>query len=55
MPPEDKICFFRGLKNAIVIPAVGMSYGPENVPYNKAPVLGDRSLASCLSEDNVDG
>jgi len=23
MPPDDKICFFRGLKNVIVLPAVG--------------------------------
>jgi hypothetical protein len=22
-PPEDKICFFRGLKNVVVFPAVG--------------------------------
>jgi len=22
-PPEDKICFFRGLKNVVVLPAVG--------------------------------
>ena len=23
-PPDDKICFFRGLKNVVVLPAVGM-------------------------------
>ena len=22
-PPQDKICFFRGLKNVVVLPAVG--------------------------------
>ena len=22
-PPEGKICFFRGLKNVVVLPAVG--------------------------------
>jgi hypothetical protein len=22
-PPADKICFFRGLKNVVVLPAVG--------------------------------
>jgi hypothetical protein len=22
-PPEDKICFFHGLKNVVVLPAVG--------------------------------
>ena len=22
-PPEDKICFFRGLKNVVVLPADG--------------------------------
>jgi hypothetical protein len=22
-PPEDKLCFFRGLKNVVVLPAVG--------------------------------
>jgi hypothetical protein len=22
-PPKDKICFFRGLKNVVVLPAVG--------------------------------
>ncbi|KAF8259784.1 RNA dependent RNA polymerase-domain-containing protein [Lactarius quietus] len=37
-PPKDKICFFRGLKNVVVLPAVG-----------------DRSLASCLAEGDLDG
>jgi hypothetical protein len=23
-PPDDKICFFRGLKNVVVLPAVGV-------------------------------
>ena len=37
-PPEDKICFFRGLKNVVVLPAVGayqqVSYMPSltNLP-----------------------
>ena len=22
-PPKDKICFFRGLKNVVVLPAIG--------------------------------
>jgi len=22
-PPDDKVCFFRGLKNVVVLPAVG--------------------------------
>jgi RNA-dependent RNA polymerase len=22
-PPKDKLCFFRGLKNVVVLPAVG--------------------------------
>ena len=22
-PPEDKLCFFRGLKNVVVLPAIG--------------------------------
>jgi hypothetical protein len=26
-PPEDKICFFRGLKNVVVLPAVGACQG----------------------------
>jgi hypothetical protein len=25
MPPADKICFFRDLKNVVVLPAIGMS------------------------------
>jgi hypothetical protein len=23
-PPDDKVCFFRGLKNVVVLPAVGV-------------------------------
>jgi hypothetical protein len=23
-PPQDKLCFFRGLKNVVVLPAVGV-------------------------------
>jgi hypothetical protein len=26
-PPEDKICFFRDLKNVVVLPAVGAYEG----------------------------
>ena len=22
-PPDDKVCFFRGLKNVVVLPAIG--------------------------------
>ncbi|KAH9018115.1 RdRP-domain-containing protein [Lactarius pseudohatsudake] len=37
-PPDDKICFFSGLKNVVVL-----------------PVIGDRSLASCLAGGDLDG
>ncbi|KAI0253582.1 RNA dependent RNA polymerase-domain-containing protein [Lactifluus subvellereus] len=49
-PPDDKICFFRGLKNVVVLPAIG---GPS--PSTNLSSLGDRSLASCLAGGDLDG
>ena len=31
-PPEDKICFFRGLKNVVVLPAVGVCKRASYIP-----------------------
>ncbi len=31
-PPENKICFFRGLKNVVVLPAVGVCQRLPCVP-----------------------
>jgi RNA-dependent RNA polymerase len=29
-PPEDKVCFFRNLKNLVVLPSVGQKLGVIN-------------------------
>jgi RNA-dependent RNA polymerase len=36
-PPEDKICFFRGLKNVVVLPAVGAYLRVSGVPSSTYP------------------
>ncbi|OCH86893.1 RdRP-domain-containing protein [Obba rivulosa] len=43
-PPDDQLCFFRNLKNVVVLPSAG-SYGHT----------GPRSLASCLGGGDLDG
>ena len=53
-PPKDKICFFRGLKNVVVLSAVG-AYGPVSALHCQNFVSGVRSLASCLAGGDLDG
>jgi RNA-dependent RNA polymerase len=36
-PPEDKICFFRGLKNVVVLPAVGAHQRNSCMPSLTGP------------------
>jgi RNA-dependent RNA polymerase len=54
-PPEGKICFFRGLKNVVVLPAVGTCQRVSYVPSLTIRLPGDRSLASCLAGGDLDG
>ena len=56
-PPEDKICFFRGLKNVVVFPAVGvcLQVSCHVCLHRRLCLSGERSLASCLSGGNLDG
>lgn len=62
-PPEDKICFFRGLKNVVVLPAVGPASAylrtcESHVRlYRRIDLAAnpDRSLASCLAGGDLDG
>jgi RNA-dependent RNA polymerase len=54
-PPEDNICFFRGLKNVVVLPAVGACQRVSRMPSLTNPPSGERSLASCLAGGDLDG
>ena len=54
-PPEDKVCFFRGLKNVVVFPAVGAYYEYHVRNHGRIGPPGERSLASCLSGGDLDG
>jgi RNA-dependent RNA polymerase len=55
-PPENKICFFRNLKNCVVLPARGIFLGYLfNFAHLTCVILGERSLASCLGGGDLDG
>jgi len=55
-PPDDKVCFFRGLKNVAVLPAIGAQNQVVFLTHLIVPdVLGVRSLASCLAGGDLDG
>ena len=55
-PPEDKICFFHGLKNVVVFPAVGAYLQfPPILFVDVLAFAGERSLASCLAGGDLDG
>lgn len=55
-PPPNKLCFFRNLKNVVVLPSVGERVLVHLIDGVERPsILGDRSMASCLGGGDLDG
>lgn len=55
-PPDGKLCFFRGLKNVVVLPAQGGCHNRSLLMREDHQTqTGPRSLASCLAGGDLDG